>query len=73
MGVYVLEPRGGARAADAPFDLPDLVLALLDAGEPVGSFPYDGYWLDIGREDDYRRAQADADRVLPGACRGGVR
>jgi NDP-mannose synthase len=66
MGVYVLErevlehvPRGRY------YDLPDLVIALLEAGAPVGSYPYDGYWLDIGREDDYRIAQADAERLLP--------
>jgi NDP-mannose synthase len=75
MGVYVLEreavehvPRGRY------YDLPDLVIALLEAGAPVGSYPYDGYWLDIGREDDYRVAQADAEHLLPELlrvpCRG---
>jgi NDP-sugar pyrophosphorylase family protein len=66
MGIYALEP--GVRAyvpADRPFDLPDLVHALLAAGEPVGSFPYDGYWLDIGRHDDYEQAIAEFDRLLP--------
>jgi NDP-mannose synthase len=66
MGVYVLEP--GVRAhvpADRPFDLPDLVHALLAAGEPVGAYPYDGYWLDIGRHDDYETAIAEFDKLLP--------
>ena len=39
--------------------------ARLAAGEPVGSFPYDGYWLDIGRHDDYEQAIAEFDRLLP--------
>jgi NDP-mannose synthase len=66
MGVYALEPRVRAYVpADRPFDLPDLVHALLAAGEPVGSFPYDGYWLDIGRHDDYEQAIAEFDRLLP--------
>ena len=66
MGVYVLEPAAVAHVVPGRrMDLPDLVLALLAAGAQVGSYPYDGYWLDIGREDDYRRAQADADRLLP--------
>ena len=66
MGVYVLEPavlrhiKPGER-----FDIPDLVLALLDAGEPVGSYLYDGYWLDIGRHDDYEQALADYEEILP--------
>jgi NDP-sugar pyrophosphorylase family protein len=66
MGVYALEPSVRAYVpADRPFDLPDLVHALLAAGEPVGSFPYDGYWLDIGRHDDYEQAIAEFDRLLP--------
>jgi NDP-sugar pyrophosphorylase family protein len=66
MGIYVLEPAAVAHVpAGRYYDLPDLVLALLAAGAPVGSYPFDGYWLDIGREDDYRRAQADAERLIP--------
>jgi NDP-sugar pyrophosphorylase family protein len=67
MGVYALEPEAiGHVPAGRYYDLPDLVLALLAAGAPVGAYPFDGYWLDIGREDDYRRAQAEIDEVLPG-------
>jgi NDP-mannose synthase len=66
MGVYVLEPAAIAHVpSDRRFDLPDLVLALLAAGEPVGSYEYQGYWLDIGRHDDYAQAGRDADTVLP--------
>jgi NDP-sugar pyrophosphorylase family protein len=57
MGVYMLS--GHVRKyvpAGERFDLPDLVWRLLDAGEPVGSFVYDGFWLDIGRHDDYAKA-----------------
>jgi NDP-sugar pyrophosphorylase family protein len=66
MGVYALEPRVRDHVpSDRPFDLPDLVQALLRAGEPVGAFPYDGYWLDIGRHDDYEQAIAEYDELLP--------
>jgi NDP-mannose synthase len=66
MGVYALEPSVRAHVpADRPFDLPDLVHALLAAGEPVGAYPYDGYWLDIGRHDDYETAIAEFDELLP--------
>jgi NDP-mannose synthase len=66
MGVYVLEPRTRAYVpSDAPFDFPDLVQALLAAGERVGSMPYDGYWLDIGRHDDYEQAVAEFEGLLP--------
>ena len=39
--------------------MPDLVLRLIDAGEQVGSYLFDGYWLDIGRPQDYERAIAE--------------
>lgn len=64
MGVYVAEPEilehipSGER-----FDVPDLVIKLLDAGLPVGSYLYDGYWLDIGRHDDYERAIAEYEEL----------
>jgi NDP-sugar pyrophosphorylase family protein len=37
-------------------DFPDLVLRALAAGHRVGSYNYDGLWLDIGRHEDYERA-----------------
>lgn len=37
-------------------DLPDLVRALVAAGEEVRAHPFDGYWLDIGRPEDYQEA-----------------
>lgn len=66
MGIYVLEPRALAHVAvGRAFDIPELVLALLAAGEPVGSYLYDGYWLDVGRHDDYQLAIADFEELLP--------
>jgi NDP-sugar pyrophosphorylase family protein len=66
MGVYALEPAAIAHIPDhGSFDVPNLALALLADGEPVGSYEHDGYWLDIGRHDDYERAERDAETVLP--------
>jgi NDP-sugar pyrophosphorylase family protein len=66
MGVYVLEPRALEHIPRGRhFDIPDLVLALLAAGEPVGSYLYDGYWLDIGRHDDYEQALMEYETILP--------
>lgn len=57
MGVYMLSGHVREYVPEGErFDLPDLVWRLLKAGEPVGSFAYDGYWLDIGRHDDYAKA-----------------
>jgi NDP-sugar pyrophosphorylase family protein len=59
MGVYAVEPRAlDFIPPNRAFDFPELVHALLDAGEPVGAYPYDGLWFDIGRRDDYERAIA---------------
>ena len=59
MGIYVLEPRAlGFIPEDGHFDFPDLVHALLEAGERVGAYMFDGLWFDIGRQDDYEEAVA---------------
>jgi NDP-sugar pyrophosphorylase family protein len=55
MGVYAVEPAAMAHGTVA--DVPGLVRALIDAGEPVGQYLHAGRWLDIGRPDDYARAQ----------------
>jgi NDP-sugar pyrophosphorylase family protein len=60
MGVYVAEPEVLDFIPNGEhFDVPDLVVSLLEAGKTVGSYLYDGYWLDIGRHDDYERAIAE--------------
>lgn len=57
MGVYVVDRRACEYVpADERFDLPQLVWRLLEAGEGVGSYLYDGFWLDIGRHEDYALA-----------------
>jgi len=66
MGVYVMEPRALDFVEEGLYmDLPDLVLRLVEAGEPVGSHVFDGYWLDIGRHDDYERAQVEFEQLKP--------
>jgi NDP-mannose synthase len=59
MGIYVFERAALDYIPDGQyFDFPDLVKALLAAGEQVGAFGYDGLWLDIGNHDDYSKAIA---------------
>jgi NDP-sugar pyrophosphorylase family protein len=60
MGVYVYSPCAvRAIGHGEKLDLPDLVLRLISRGERVLAFQSDSYWLDIGRRDDYERAQTD--------------
>ena len=58
MGIYVIEPRALDYIPSERFDIPDLIQALLAAGEQVGSFTHRGLWFDIGRHDDYEQAVA---------------
>ena len=57
MGVYIFQADVLNIVPDGQyFDLPDLIKALLKKGEKVVAYPFDGYWLDIGRPDDYATA-----------------
>ena len=58
MGVYVYEPRVLSRIApDTYLDFPDLVRRLVAEGEHVHIWRNSAFWLDIGRSDDYAKAQ----------------
>ena len=66
MGIYVFEPRVLQHIPYAQYlDFPDLVLKLIAAGEKVLAFPFDGYWKDLGRPDDYEQAAQDFLRMQP--------
>ena len=57
MGVYCFDARVLKRLEPGVYcDFPDLIKSLLAAGRPVASFPFEGYWLDMGRPDDYASA-----------------
>ncbi len=71
MGIYVFEPDVLKYIPKNQYlDFPDLVLKLIAAGERVLSFPFDGYWKDLGRPDDYEQAAEDFSKMrtqfLPG-------
>jgi NDP-sugar pyrophosphorylase family protein len=58
MGIYVYEPSVLKYIIPGMYlDFPDLVLKLIATGEKVCAMPCDCLWLDIGRPDDYARAQ----------------
>jgi Nucleoside-diphosphate-sugar pyrophosphorylase involved in lipopolysaccharide biosynthesis/translation initiation factor 2B, gamma/epsilon subunits (eIF-2Bgamma/eIF-2Bepsilon) len=45
------------------FDATDLIEMLIELGKKVTSFPFNGYWLDIGRHDDFKKAQNDINKI----------
>jgi len=60
MGIYIMEPtileyipKGIA------FGFDDLVHALMAENRPIAVFNHDGYWMDIGRPDDFRTVQEE--------------
>jgi len=64
MGIYVFEPRVLKYIPKGCYmDFPDLVLKLLEGGERVVGFAYNGYWQDLGRQNDYERATTDFERM----------
>jgi NDP-mannose synthase len=64
MGVYMVEPAVlDYIERDTYLDVPDLVLRLLEADQQVASYLFDGYWLDIGRHDDYEKAIAEYENL----------
>jgi NDP-sugar pyrophosphorylase family protein len=61
MGVYIYSPETLQYVPkDGWLDLPDLAMQLVKDGKRVATFPFDGYWLDVGTHDDFEVA----DKVL---------
>jgi mannose-1-phosphate guanylyltransferase len=60
MGVYAVSRSTLAGyPVGEPLGFDRLVLDLLAKDQNPASFPFDGYWLDIGRPDDYDQANAE--------------
>jgi NDP-sugar pyrophosphorylase family protein len=65
MGIYCLRRSalaGLARGAPVGFDA--LLIDHIRRGSRVAAYPFHGFWLDIGRPEDYERATRDADALL---------
>jgi len=48
---------------DTFFDATDLMEHLIKNGYKVTSYPFSGYWLDIGKHEDFNRAQSDIHQI----------
>ncbi len=60
MGIYVFSPivRDFIPRAQK-FDFPELVHRLISNGKKVLAYESEAYWMDIGRPDDYQRANEE--------------
>ena len=63
MGIYCYDQRALSYLPAGPCQFPDLVLRLLEAGEPVAAYRTDAAWYDIGTLPEYERAQADLEAM----------
>lgn len=64
MGVYVFDSKVLNYVNKNEYlDFPDLIKKLIVQGEPVKGYIYDGYWLDIGRPEDYERANNEGNKI----------
>jgi len=59
-GIYVLNPAALKHVPNGEFyDMPELYKKMMKEKEKVSAFPLREYWLDIGRMDDYEKANGD--------------
>lgn len=59
-GIYVLNPNVVKQVRSGTvIDMPTLLESNIDTNKKVMMFPIHEYWLDIGRMEDYQRAQSD--------------
>lgn len=64
MGIYIFEPRVLDYIPIGEYlDFPDLILKLIAAREKVAAYTFDGYWMDLGRPDDYQQAANDFNKM----------
>jgi mannose-1-phosphate guanylyltransferase len=58
MGVYCMEPKILEYVpAGVPFGFDDLVICMMGRGARACTFRHDGMWLDVGRVEDFQKAQ----------------
>lgn len=63
-GIYLMKTKISEKIPKAEFyNATDLLDYLIENGFKVTSYPFRGYWLDIGKHDDYRKAQEDINYI----------
>ncbi|MGB2821703.1 MAG: sugar phosphate nucleotidyltransferase [Phycisphaerae bacterium] len=69
MGVYAISRRLlEIVPEDTFFGFDHLMLACIDQGRKAICYPHDGYWLDIGRPDDFAQASENIGELMKTIC-----
>lgn len=64
MGVYVFSKNVlDLIPENTPFGIDDLSTKMLSQKLIINTYPFSGYWLDIGRPDDYDKANEDIESL----------
>lgn len=58
-GIYILDPKCINLIPKRFYDMPTLFKKIIDKKEKVISFPLGEYWLDVGRINDFKKANDD--------------
>lgn len=71
MGIYIFEPTVLQYIPKGQYlDFPDLIKIIVADKKKVVAYPFEGYWEDLGRPDDYEQANIDFEQMrsqfLPG-------
>ena len=45
------------------FNATDLMEELITKNKKIISFPFSGYWLDVGKHEDFEKAQNDINNI----------
>jgi mannose-1-phosphate guanylyltransferase len=71
MGVYAMSKRHLENYTKGlPYGFDEIMYDLINKGTYPASYPFDGYWLDIGRPDDYDRANEEFEVMESKLLRG---
>jgi NDP-sugar pyrophosphorylase family protein len=63
-GIYLLKKSAlQYLPKNKPFNATDLMEKLIEEKKKVISYPLLGYWLDIGKHDDFEKAQQDIKQI----------
>jgi len=64
-GIYVVEPSFVVEVPDEYIDMTDMFSRILHSRDHrVAAYPIHEYWRDIGRSDDFERANAEYSRIF---------
>ncbi|MEQ9091656.1 MAG: nucleotidyltransferase family protein [Balneola sp.] len=63
-GIYLMKRELVNRIPEnSHFNTTDLMEELIESGKKVISYPFSGYWLDVGKHEDFNKAQTDIKKL----------